>query len=29
MVGGRRGRGMYGGGNVSGARMWLEVVLRR
>ena len=25
MVGGRRDRGLYGGGNVSGAVMWLYV----
>ena len=25
MVGGRGNRGQYGGRNVSGARMWLEV----
>ena len=25
VVGGRRDRGLYGGGNVSGAVMWLEV----
>ena len=26
MAGGRRDRGLYDGRNVSGARMWLEVV---
>ena len=25
VAGGRRGRGLYGGGNVSGARVWLDV----
>ena len=25
MFGGRRDRGLYGGGNVLGARVWLEV----
>ena len=25
MAGGRKNRGYYGGGNVSGARVWLEV----
>ena len=25
MAGGRRNRGHYGGRNISGARMWLEV----
>ena len=25
MAGGRKGRGLYDGRNVSGARMWLEV----
>ena len=25
MAGGRRDRGLYGGRNVSGVRMWLEV----
>ena len=25
MVGGRRDRGLYGGRNVQGARVWLEV----
>ena len=25
MAGGRRNRGQYGGRNISGARMWMEV----